>query len=214
MEEQQSYTAFAGMKIVGRGGLEAMLLGAKDYLDSGGAEALLIFEDSSGKQLDFDFRGSPAEVLARAEPRKGPGRPKLGVVSAEVSLLPRHWEWLERQSKNASATLRRLIDEARKRETDGDRSRFSVEAADRAMWSLAGNLPNCEEASRALYAGDRSRFESLVSEWPGDLRSYLLGILDSRPAEAFGLPAPGREASMSARKEVTDADRNTRHHFP
>ncbi|MFY0534142.1 DUF2239 family protein [Nannocystis pusilla] len=52
--------------------------------------------------------------LAAEEPpaRTGPGRPKLGVVSREVSLLPRHWEWLERQP---SGSRRRCADSSRRR---------------------------------------------------------------------------------------------------
>ncbi len=178
MDTETSYTAFGGSRIVAKGKLEAMLLGTKTWLDGGGAERLLIFEDQSGRQVDFDFRGTAAEVLERALPKKGPGRPRLGVVSAEVSLLPRHWDWLESQSKNVSATLRSLVDEARKRELGSGSPRSAIEAADRFMWSIAGDLGGCEEASRAIYAGDRARLAALVEAWPGDLASHVLSLLD------------------------------------
>ncbi|NVL67960.1 DUF2239 family protein, partial [Escherichia coli] len=119
----------------------------------------------------------PEEVLARAAPeppRVGPGRPKLGVVSREVSLLPRHWEWLEIQPNGISAALRRLVEEARKRDPEGDRARLAIEAASRFMSAMAGDLPNFEEASRALFAKDDERFVSLIAEWPADVRNHLV----------------------------------------
>src|SRR4051812_9991028 len=99
MDGERTYTAFAGERLIVSADLETMLLRTKEYLDGRGDDRILIFEDQTGQQVDFDFRGTPAEVLARAvpgKPRTGPGRPKLGVISREVSLLPRHWDWLER----------------------------------------------------------------------------------------------------------------------
>lgn len=145
MEEERAYTAFAGEHLVAAGGLRAMLGKVKSYLDDGGGDRVLIFEDWTGRQVDFDFRGTPEEVVERADPggpRTGPGRPKLGVVAREVTLLPRHWEWLERQPSGASAALRRLVDEARKREPGKERARLALEAASKVMWAMAGDLPN------------------------------------------------------------------------
>jgi hypothetical protein len=152
---------------------------------------VLIFEDQTGKQVDFDFRGGGDEVLARLPshplfaapqaPEKtpaGPGRPKLGVVSREVSLLPRHWEWLERRPGGVSATLRRLIEEAKKRGQGEERARMARDAAGRFMWAIAGNLPNFEEATRALFAGDRARLEELIRRWPKDIRTHLLRLAE------------------------------------
>src|SRR4051812_33207367 len=119
MDSARSYTSFEGTRRIVSGDLPTMLLGTKAVLDAGTEATVLIFEDETGRQVDFDFRGTPAEVLERADagkPRPGPGRPKLGVISREVSLLPRHWDWLERQPSGISAALRRLVDEARKRE--------------------------------------------------------------------------------------------------
>lgn len=178
MDDERTFTAFAGTSRIASGDLRTMLLQAKQRIDGGQSEPLLIFEDRTGKQVDFDFRGSPEEVIAREapQPKTGRGRPKLGVVSREVTLLPRHWEWLEQQPQGISGALRRLVDEARKRAPTKERARLAREAASKIMWSLAGDLPNFEEASRALFAVDRTRFERLVRRWPEDVRAYVLGV--------------------------------------
>jgi hypothetical protein len=173
-----SYTAFLGWKRIATGSQEEMLRQIKTSLASEPSdESLLIFEDQTGTQVDFDLRGSVEEVLERVVPkpvRIGPGRPRLGVISREISLLPRHWEWLEAQRSGASATLRRLVDEARKQDSGESGSRRALEATGRVMTAIAGNLPGFEEAYRALYARDRARLEQRVKEWPKDLREYVL----------------------------------------
>jgi uncharacterized protein len=191
MEEKRTFTAFAGTSRIASGSVEAMLRRTKEYLDRDGAERVLIFEDRTGAQVDFDFSGSVDDVLARvpghplfvravdAAERSGPGRPKLGVVSREVSLLPRHWEWLERQPKGISATLRRLVDEARKLCPDEERAREARDAASRFMWVMAGNLPGFEEATRALFADDRPRLTKLMREWPADIRKHVLRLIEA-----------------------------------
>ena len=144
-----------------------------------------MFEDWSGQQIDFDLRGTRDEVLARAEAAVGEadspaarrGRPKLGVVSREVSLLPRHWEWLEEQPNGISAAIRRLVDEARKREPEKERARRAVAAASRFMTAMAGDRAGFEEASRALFAGERERFFALVAPWLADIRRQLERML-------------------------------------
>jgi hypothetical protein len=164
-----------------RGNLETMLRKTKARLDGGETEQILIFEDGTGQQVDFDFRGTPDDVLARVEPpaaASGRGRPKLGVVSREISLLPRHWEWLEQQPNGISAAVRRLVDEARKREPGKERSRRARDAASRVMWVMAGNLPDFEEASRALFAGDRAQLQRLMRKWPKDIRAHLEQLVD------------------------------------
>ena len=176
-----SYSAFAGDRLIAFGLLGDVLSAAKAHIDSSEDPQLLIFEDRSGRQLDFDFRGSVEEVLARALPpvaRSGPGRPKLGVVSREVSLLPRHWEWLEAQPQGISAGLRRLVEEARKRNPAEQRARKGREALSKFMTAIAGNRPNYEEATRALFASDHARFEELIGEWPEDIRAHLLRVLE------------------------------------
>ncbi|WP_437280259.1 DUF2239 family protein [Sorangium sp. So ce375] len=190
-----TFTAFAGAERIVRGTLEEMLREAKKRLDADPELRLLIFEDASGKQVDFDFRGTLDQVLSRAMPERpakaGPGRPKLGVVSREVSLLPRHWEWLERQPQGISAALRRLVEEASKRAPDEDRAREARAAASRFMWVMAGDLPLFEEASRALFASDKRRFTELTRSWPADVREHLSELLregGAFPAEREGKP--------------------------
>jgi hypothetical protein len=159
---------------VASGSLDTALRQVKEIKEPAD-QPLLIFEDATGKQVDFDLRGSIDEVLARVapkSPRTGPGRPKLGVVSREISLLPRHWEWLESQSQGASAAIRRLVDEARKQ--DSGETRAKIDAIGRVMTAIGGNLPGFEEAYRALYARDRERFAAQIAEWPPDLRDYIL----------------------------------------
>ncbi len=176
MSETHTYTAFLHCTEVANGPLTDVLLAVKTATDQGNGEPVLIFRDDSGEQVDFDFSGSPAEVLARAgctAERRGPGRPKLGVVAREVTLLPRHWDWLEQQPQGASAALRRLIDEARRVGDAASEARARRHALGRVLWSLAGNLPDFEETSRALFAGDDEEVRRNVSSWPRDLRSYV-----------------------------------------
>ena len=132
------------------------------------------------EQVDFDLRGSLEEILERAgaKPAKtGPGRPKLGVTSREISLLPRHWEWLETQPQGASAALRRLVDEAKKRDGGESEIRAKIDAIGRVMSVLGGNLPHFEEAYRALYARDHARLREQIRDWPADLRQYIQDAL-------------------------------------
>lgn len=181
MSSESTYTAFAGTARVARGALSQVLRKVKHQLDVDPELRVLIFEDESGRQVDFDFRGSLEQVLSRARPpvseARGPGRPKLGVISREVSLLPRHWEWLEQQPQGISAALRRLVDEARKRAPDEDRARRARAAASQFMWVMAGDLPLFEEASRALFASDQAKFIDLTCFWPKDVREHLGELL-------------------------------------
>lgn len=178
--DEARYTSFSGDRQLATGSLRETLARTKEALDAGRAEQLLLFHDATGQQVDFDFTGTLDEVLDREAPHKPtrPGRPKLGVTSREVSLLPRHWEWLEQQPNGASAALRRLVEEARKRDPEGERARLAVEAASRVMTSLAGDRPHYEEASRALFARDAARFSALVAEWPVDVRAHLERLVE------------------------------------
>lgn len=178
MSEGQTYTAFAYKLRIASGPIEQVLRVLKQSFDEGETATILVFEDRTGRQVDFDLRGSIDEVLARvapAPPRTGPGRPRLGVVSREISLLPRHWEWLEEQPNGASAALRRLVDQARSQQQDG--ARKHLDAAARFMTAMAGNLAGYEEATRALYARDRGRLELLVADWSRDIREHVLRLV-------------------------------------
>lgn len=173
MDTPAIYTAFAGDRRVAQGELEPLLRRLRAFLDRGGDPGLLVFEDATGRPVDFDLRGTADEVVARALPRPGPGRPRLGVVSREVSLLPHDWEWLEAQPSGISAALRRLVAEARRRAPEQERARRAREAASRVLTALAGDRPGYEEASRALFAGDGDRFAALTARWPKDVREHL-----------------------------------------
>lgn len=143
----------------------------------------LVFDDETGRQLDLDVRGVMRPKSAIEEPR-GRGRPKLGVVAREVTLLPRHWDWLNYQPGGASVALRRLVDEARRTSGDRDKVRAAQEAAYHFMSAMAGNFAGFEEAARALFAYDRRTFSALIAEWPPDVRDHAvkLAFADQEPA--------------------------------
>ena len=178
MEPTRAYTAFADSRRVAAGPLPILLPKLKTWTQAHPGHPPLVFDDETGRQVDFDLRGRIEDVLERALPPApaGPGRPKLGVVSREVSLLPRHWEWLEEQPNGASAALRRLVDEARKSEPEQQRRRRAQDALSRVLTALAGDLPNYEEATRALYAADQPRFDALIARWPADIRRYIAAL--------------------------------------
>ncbi len=149
---------------------------------------VLVFDDITGSQIDLDVRGKSRKISDErhaAEPR-GRGRPRLGVMAREVTLLPRHWDWLNLQPGGASVALRKLVDEARRTSGDRDRVRAAQEAAYRFMSAVAGNLPGFEEATRALFAYDRRRFAQLIADWPEDVRDFAvrLAFADQEPAQA------------------------------
>jgi hypothetical protein len=169
--------AFDGASLIAAGPLRAVALAVRDAIAAGAAGPVLTFDDASGAVIDLDLRGSDAEILGRlgadepAAPR-GRGRPRLGVVAREVTLLPRHWEWLAAQSGGASVALRRLVDEARRTDGGVTEAKRARAAAYRALQALAGDLSGFEEASRALFAGDRKAFAERIAAWPGDVRAY------------------------------------------
>lgn len=176
-------TAFNGTTCIGSGELKQVALQAKTAIDRGQDALILIFNDLTGAVIDVDFRGTPADVTrridtdgqvsnAQAAPPRGPGRPKLGVVAREVTLLPRHWEWLATQPGGASVALRRLVEVARRANAGKDRVRGSQAAAYKFMSAMAGDEAGFEEATRALFAGNMTRFDELVEHWPPDVRDY------------------------------------------
>ncbi|MDH5856018.1 DUF2239 family protein [Lampropedia aestuarii] len=192
-----TYTSFAGYQRIATGSLQANALAVKHARESRNADAVLVFDDATGRTLDIDTRGSDEAVLERllaagmvqaktsvqastaeqtaqdAEPR-GRGRPKLGVVPREVTLLPRHWEWLAMQPGGASVALRKLVEEARRAGSDKDRQRKAQERSYYFMQTIAGDLPGFEEASRALFANDLERLQQCMAAWPADVRSHAL----------------------------------------
>jgi hypothetical protein len=187
MDHETTYAAFAGVRRVATGGLRDVLPILKQRFDRDDSELVLLFEVETGRQVDFDLRGSLDEVIERAVPAtpRGPGRPKLGVTSREVSLMPRHWDWLERQPNGISAALRRLVELAIKEQPGKERARRIRAALSGFLSSMAGDRPNYEEACRALFAGDTTRFEKLVERWPKDIREYAIArARDAGRAEA------------------------------
>jgi hypothetical protein len=182
-------TAFEGSRRIASGELKHVALKAKEVIDRGERAAVLIFDNVTSELIEVDFRGTAAEVLkrlttpaseqvrpetsARAEDEvRRPGRPRLGVVAREVTLLPRHWEWLSSQPGGASVALRKLVEEARRVNAARDRMRMAQEAAYRFLSAMAGNEPGFEEAIRALFAGRPDRFDELVAAWPIDVRDH------------------------------------------
>lgn len=177
MDEPATFTAFAGHRGLAVGSLQTVVAAAKAAHDDG-QEPILVFDDATGRTVELDFRGTAEDVLARlpaTEPpaKPGRGRPRLGVTAREVTLLPRHWEWLAGQPGGASAVLRRLVEQALRENSGADDARQALEAAHRAMTALAGDLPDYEEALRAFYAKDYARFGGLTAGWPQDIGDYL-----------------------------------------
>jgi hypothetical protein len=183
---QRRFTAFVGERMIAAGSLLEILPAAR-------AEAQanpLIFADDNGDLVEPDWRLEDKEIADRLTPapdagaaQRGVGRPKLGVTAREVTLLPRHWAWLARQPGGASAALRRLVEQARRDSTDTDQARLSQRAADRFMYRMAGDLPDFEEAYRALYAADFVRMDQLIADWPSDIRDHLKRLMAKLAAD-------------------------------
>jgi uncharacterized protein len=183
--------AFDGDRRIASGDLRDVVGAAKDTLEQRKDASILVFDGSTGKPIDIDFRGTIDDVLARlpdiagaaaasddavpSAPR-GPGRPKLGVVAREITLLPRHWDWLAQQAGGASVAIRKLVEQARRTGEDDNRIRQAQEAAYRFMSAMAGNAPHYEDAIRALFAGDATGFEKLIAEWPADVRNHTSAL--------------------------------------
>lgn len=188
MTTLSAHTAFSGHRLLAAGALADVALAVKRAMAAGDA-AILVYEDRSGRQVDLDLSGDDASVAERhrapaetdsagpTEPApRGRGRPRLGVVAREVTLLPRHWDWLAAQPGGASVALRKLVEQARRGNEAQERRRACQEAAYHFMSSMAGNLPGFEEATRALYADDRERYARLVADWPQDVRDYAMKL--------------------------------------
>jgi hypothetical protein len=185
--QPQTFTVFEGPQLLVSGPLNEVAFAVK-RAEQRGSERIAIFSDATGRAIDLDLRGPDDEIAARLPPApaaleaaapsepRGRGRPKLGVVAREVTLLPRHWEWLTTQPGGASVSLRKLVEAARRANGDKDRSRAARDAAYHFMSAMAGNLPDFEEASRALFADDRRRFTALIAAWPDDIRDHIVRL--------------------------------------
>jgi hypothetical protein len=197
MPTSARYTAFDGPVRLASGPLDTVALAVKRAVDANTPETVWIFSDATGRSVDLNFHGSSDDVLARvarhqaehaapppgteategdATPR-GRGRPKLGVVAREVTLLPRHWEWLAAQPGGASVALRKLVEAARKLPDDERAQRRKAqERAYHFMSAMAGNWAGFEEASRALFADDLPALRTLMADWPKDVREHVLWL--------------------------------------
>jgi hypothetical protein len=181
--------AFSGHRRLASGPLHEVAIAVKDALDRN-VDPVFLYDGATGSIVDLDTRGSREEVLKRllerlapaplepppSEELRGRGRPRLGVVAREVTLLPRHWDWLSTQPGGASVALRKLVEHARRTSGDSDRRRAAQEAAYRFMSFIAGDLPGFQEAARALFAYDRRRFSDLVAAWPEDVRDHVIKL--------------------------------------
>lgn len=184
--QNNTYTAFLKDKLVISGPLSEVVLNIKNN-KLAESEGMLIFSNDTGKTMDFNFQGTKQDILKRLEvfvsneeedstTVTGPGRPKLGVISREVSLLPRHWEWLANQPGGASATLRLLVEEVKKKSQSAPTMKQVQERVYKVMSVLAGDLPGYEEALRALYKKDTATFFSYIEQWPRDIQRYLKSL--------------------------------------
>jgi hypothetical protein len=183
-----SYSAFLGTRRIARGELPEVARAACSAVRRAANEPLLVFDDAEGRQVELDLRGTPAQAAARVlatpaatpaptgAPTRARGRPQLGVVAREVTLLPSHWEWLTMQPGGASVALRKLVDEARRTGGAQDQVRLAQERTYRFLHAIAGNLPGYEEAVRGLFGRRRAAFDAAAAAWPEDIRAYALEL--------------------------------------
>lgn len=183
-QNEQSCTAFEGHRLIASGSVRSVAAKVKEVVDRGEKEPILIFDDATSEPIELDLRGSIEDVLQRLElgaalpqpDQRKVGRPKLGVVAREVTLLPRHWEWLNDQPGGASVALRKLVDEARRSNRGEYEMRRSKEVTYKFLSVIAGNLAGFEETSRALFGGDYEQFQRLTGAFPADIRDHARSL--------------------------------------
>lgn len=196
--------AFLGERRIADGPLREVVAYIKERLSPQEVANLLVFDLTDSRVIDLDLRGTAEEALQRLAPAKREeaeaqppakkrGRPRLGVVAREVTLLPRHWEWLASQPGGASVALRKLVEAARRGNDHSNQVRAARESAYRFMSAMAGDLPGFEEATRALFAGDAQLFVKQIARWPKDIRAHAREL--ARPAFNNPRSARSREAS-------------------
>jgi len=219
LREPCLFTSFDGPGHLASGTLPTVALATKRALEQGAAGPVLIFDNRTGRSIDVDTRGCDDEIRARladhpgacgtptamgqAEPAeeaagqegeapRGRGRPRLGVIAREVTLLPRHWDWLSAQPGGASVALRKLVDEARRTHTQRDARRLAHERAYHFMSAMAGDFPGFEEATRALFADEASGFQMRAADWPADIRRHIewLAFGDATQPTPAATPLP------------------------
>jgi hypothetical protein len=171
-----TFFAFDGALRIATGAPADLVHKVSAYLRENPQAQPLVFDAGTGKQVDLDLRGEPDTAEVEAPVRAGKGRPKLGVVAREVTLLPRHWDWLASQPGGASVTLRKLIERASKDPDPREQQQARATAAYHFMHAVAGNLPGFEEASRLLFAGKIAELKLLTTRWPGDIGAQVLAL--------------------------------------
>lgn len=189
-----TYTSFMGHRRIASGPMLANVLAVKKVLESRVNDPVLIFDDVTGRFVDVNTQGTDEELAQRYAPvdapeveveqteeeaPRGRGRPKLGVVPREVTLLPRHWDWLATQPGGASVALRKLVEEARRASAVKDQRRQAQERAYNFMTAIGGDLPGFEEAMRALFADELERFKTLLAGWPEDVREHAIKLAET-----------------------------------
>jgi hypothetical protein len=193
--EHTSWVAFARAKCIAAGAPREVAAEVKNFVDSHPTDNVLVFDAKTSLPIEIDLRGSVSTVLKRLPamqaqepvpdtaslPPSGrtPGRPRLGVTAREVTLLPRHWEWLATQPGGASVALRKLVEQARRSSKEADRLREAQQAAYRFMSATAGDSPGYEDAIRALFAGDLEQLRQSVAKWPRDVRNHVLSLAEA-----------------------------------
>ncbi|MBS1957481.1 MAG: DUF2239 family protein [Cyanobacteria bacterium SZAS-4] len=197
---QPMCTSFAGSRMIATGSLFEVALQSKARLDAGEQENILIFDDETSNVIEIDFRGQIETFKSRLAEHctnatvhagttnntettystesgaRGRGRPKLGVVAREVTLLPRHWEWLNQQPGGASVALRKLVEEAKRTNIYKDERRFAQNSTYKFMSAMAGNSTGFEEATRALFAANKHQFHEHMKSWPSDIKAHIQKI--------------------------------------
>lgn len=173
-----NFVCFSGPKNIATGTLPEVALAAWHFGQENPSASTLTFDRATGKVIDLNLNGTSQDVTKRFEPKieaaAKRGRPKLGVVAREITLLPRHWEWLAKQQGGASVTLRKLVDAARKDPTGENKNREGIAATYHFMSAIAGDLPFFEEASRALFAGEFAKLKKHMANWPKDICDELM----------------------------------------
>lgn len=184
MDSAPLYAVFQGAQRLIVGTPAEAALTARHAIDATPDAPVLVFDRTTGKVIDLDLRGDDSDIQARYTPAveiAKRGRPKLGVVAREVTLLPRHWDWLAQQPGGASVTLRKLIDAARK---TGPDLKARTNAAYQVMVTLAGDREGFEEASRALFAEDTAALTARMAVWPADIGTEILEYLDANRSQS------------------------------
>jgi hypothetical protein len=155
-------TVFLKNEVIARGAPEEVVPKMRALQPLERTSDLLAFDDETGRQIDLDLRPEAQPV-----PRRG--RPSLGVEAKEVTLLPRHWEWLASQRGGASATLRKLVEDALRK---GRSAKDHHDAAYRFLYAIAGDLPHFVDAMREMYAGNKVGYDHFTYDWPRDIRDH------------------------------------------